>query len=196
MRDRIPFATANLETACTAVRSNLGVMAVALLGLLAGFLWTFWWVLTYLAVSYAASENANGEDDIAAINGGATFALLLMFYWLHQVLSNIVHVTVAGAIGTWWFNPPLAASCCSPAVTSSAGRATTHSLGSICFGSLLVALIQTLRAVVEQARMSDDGIIVCLADCILGCIQSVAEYFNKCECVRVERGGRSGEGVR
>ena len=58
--------------------------------------------------------------------------------------------------------------------------ALTTSFGSICFGSLIVAIIQTLRNLAEQAQNSRDGnILACIAQCILACIQSIVEYFNR-----------------
>jgi hypothetical protein len=52
------------------------------------------------------------------------------------------------------------------------------------FGSLLVAIIQTLRALVESARQDDDvegcaAFLLCLVDCCLSCLQGILEYFNK-----------------
>ena len=91
-----------------------------------------------------------------------------------------MHVTSAGVIGTWWFDPSEASSCWSSAVTDSFRRATTYSFGSICFGSLLVALVQTLRAINEHARGQEEfQMLVCLTDCLLGCIQGIIEYLNK-----------------
>lgn len=56
----------------------------------------------------------------------------------------------------------------------------TTSFGSICFGSLLVAFLQTLRALAETARAQDDGgALLCIAECILSCLASLLEYFNK-----------------
>jgi hypothetical protein len=44
----------------------------------------------------------------------------------------------------------------------------------------LVALVQALKALAQQARENGDAaIFACIAECILGCIQSILEYFNK-----------------
>ncbi|GMH62148.1 hypothetical protein TL16_g03416 [Triparma laevis f. inornata] len=145
--------------------------------LFVAFGWTIWWVVNYLGIAY--QENGGNDGDASGLNGGIVFALLICFYWAHQVISNVVHVTVAGTVGTWWFNPLAASSCCSTGVTSSLKRATTFSFGSICLGSLLVAILNALRAMVHSARNNDDGIIVCIADCILGCLESIMEYFNR-----------------
>ena len=90
-------------------------------------------------------------------------------------------VTVAGTVGTWWYNPEEATSCCSTAVLDSFYRATTLSFGSICLGSLLVAIIQALRQLVNQTRSEEggDNILLCLAECLLASLEGLIEYFNK-----------------
>lgn len=72
----------------------------------------------------------------------AYFFLLISFYWGLQVFKNVAHTTVAGTVATFWYNSESAG-----ATGSSLKRATTTSFGSICFGSLLVAILQALRAV-------------------------------------------------
>mmetsp|Transcript_33891 Transcript_33891/g.40611 ORF Transcript_33891/g.40611 Transcript_33891/m.40611 type:complete len:471 (-) Transcript_33891:283-1695(-) len=164
---RIPFAAANLTTALTAVRANLGTAIVAyiFLGLAMG--WTMWWGVV-----------TSGMMD--AYGNGVLYLFLVSYYWTHQVLQNTVHVTVAGVIGTWWFSPDEASSFCSQAIFDSLTRASTFSFGSICFGSLIVALIQALRALNHHLRGNDEfQIVVCIIDCILGCIEAIVEYFNK-----------------
>lgn len=70
--------------------------------------------------------------------------------------------------------------CCASAVNSSFIRTVTTSFGSICFGSFLVAILQALRALANSARDNGDAqIFACIAECILGCLASILEYFNK-----------------
>ena len=82
-------------------------------------------------------------------------------------------------MGTWW-HAPEDNGYCSSAVIQSFIRTVTTSFGSICFGSLLVAILQALRAIANLAQAEGDGGIgVCIAECILGCLQAILEYFNK-----------------
>lgn len=165
--DRIPFAAANLNTAITAVKSNFGLMVVAGLFLVLGTLWSICWSVTTAGATAELGESA-------------LFVFLLSFYWTHQVIQNVLHVTTAGTVGTWWFSPQECSSCCNSAVTSSFVRATTFSFGSICFGSLLVAIVQALRQLNHMTRDQDDcQILNCIIDCILSCVQSIIEYLNK-----------------
>mmetsp|Transcript_36165 Transcript_36165/g.79151 ORF Transcript_36165/g.79151 Transcript_36165/m.79151 type:complete len:505 (+) Transcript_36165:52-1566(+) len=164
---RIPFAAANLNTALSAVKANMGLAGVAYFFLFVALGWSVWW-----SVAAGGAMNDMGS--------GILFLFLVSYYWTHQVIQNTVHVTTAGTIGTWWFVPDEASSCCSSALKDSFVRATTFSFGSICFGSLLVAIVQALRTLQHILRDNDDfNFLVCIIDCILGCIEAIIEYLNK-----------------
>lgn len=109
----------------------------------------------------------------SATNYVAYFFMLISFYWGLQVFKNIGHVTVSGTVATFWYNSESAG-----ATGSSLKRATTTSFGSICFGSLLVAILQALRALAESQR-EEGSFLGCICECILGCLQSLMEYFNR-----------------
>lgn len=160
---RIPFAAANLNTALTAVKANLGLTVVSVFFLFVALGWCIWW-----SVAAGGAMNSMGT--------GAFFLFLVSYYWTHQVIQNTVHVTTAGVIGTWWHVPDEASS----SIKDSFIRATTYSFGSICFGSLLVALVQALRHLQHALRDNDDfNFLLCIVDCILGMIQAIIEYLNK-----------------
>mmetsp|Transcript_9477 Transcript_9477/g.17835 ORF Transcript_9477/g.17835 Transcript_9477/m.17835 type:complete len:544 (-) Transcript_9477:251-1882(-) len=176
---RIPFAAANLVTASTAIKANMGVTVFAFGAIILNGLWmVFWSVSAYSTLFVLGGCDVDGTcaNDIPAV---FTFLFLLSLYWTAQVIKNVVHVTVAGTVGTWWWTPLEANGCCSSAVTDSHKRAITYSFGSICLGSLLVAIIQTLKSLAESARQNDDGILKCIADCILGCLETIMEIFNE-----------------
>lgn len=175
---RIPFAACNLVAATTAVRANLGlgVFAYASLLLLAG--WSAWWTVAFVSTVYVTSGCDGGGNCASEPHGAVVFALLLSFYWTFQVVKNVVHVTVAGTVGTWWFVPAEGAAFCSRGVRDSHLRAVTTSFGSICLGSLLVAVVEALKTMARSARESDDSLLLCLAECVLRCLQDIMEYFN------------------
>eukprot|EP00978_Attheya_sp_CCMP212_P026660 scaffold88174_cov57-Attheya_sp.AAC.7 len=179
---RIPFASANLVTAMTAVKSNLGVTLVAYFFVALAFGWSVVWTISIMGLwesETVCTEDDNGLESCTAPNYGVLFGMLLAYFFTHQVLQNSVHVTVAGVVGTWWFAPDEANSCCSTAIWDSLKRTFTTSFGSICFGSLLVAILSALRQLANAARADDEGgVLLCIAECILGCLESLLEYFN------------------
>jgi hypothetical protein len=42
-----------------------------------------------------------------------------------------------------------------------------------------VALIQAVKEMVHQARENGDSMLACCAECLIGCIEALVEYFNK-----------------
>lgn len=97
---RIPFATANLVTACTAIQANVGVVAYGyIFAALAGG-WSLLWTVAFAGV-FNETDNCNNVDGTCDnVNYGYLFLLLVAFYFTHQVLQNSVHVTVAGKCST------------------------------------------------------------------------------------------------
>jgi hypothetical protein len=57
-------------------------------------------------------------------------------------------------------------------------RATTTSFGSICLGSLLVAVLETMRAILRWARGQRDNLAAYCLDILLNLIESLVQYFN------------------
>jgi hypothetical protein len=160
---RIPFAAANLRTALSAIETNAGV---CILGYGVAFLANIWvviWFLAFIGVSFKESSCSNGVCESTNMNGISILLLLVSYHWTSQVIKNVLHVTVSGVVGTWWFAPQDYLSVFSPAIVDSFSRATTYSFGSICMGSLLVAIIQTLENLARNARRHDrGGIITCI----------------------------------
>jgi hypothetical protein len=101
---------------------------------------------------------------------------LFSLFWTSQVIGNVVQTTVAGVYATYYFLHGTGQAIVNP-TWCALKRAMTYSFGSICFGSLIVAVIQTVRFLLRAAtdRQSIAGAI---ADCILGMIEGLVEYFN------------------
>merc|ERR1719276_712456 len=127
------------------------------------------------------NEYSSGDtSDLSPLGSFVAFLYLLSFYWTHQVLKNIVRATVSGVVGTWWFTPAESGSFCSIAVAGSFIRSTTYSFGSICFGSLIVAILHAIRESLRRAQNDrNGGILRCIATCMLTYIERLVEYFNK-----------------
>jgi len=180
--NRIPFAAANLRTALSAVQTNGGICVVAYGIAFVAMIWTGVWSLALIGVSFKESTCISGVCQ-PHMNAISMMLLILSFYWTSQVLQNVLHVTVSGVVGTWWFDPQDALSVFSPAIVDSFRRSTTYSFGSICMGSLLVAIIQSMEAMVRSARQQNNQgvgtILLCIIECILRMISRIAIYFNR-----------------
>lgn len=177
VRNRIPFATANLQTAASAVKTHSSLNCVALVVVLFQVAWIMIWSIAAIGITNETQKNketpnglAAGQPcrsgtecqsgscvaqtqgatqgecsavaQISAVSGVAYFFMLLSFYWGIQVIKNVSHVTVAGTVASWWFNVESKGS-----TGGALKRSLTTSFGSICFGSLIVAIIQTIKQV-------------------------------------------------
>merc|ERR1712238_549906 len=132
--------------------------------------------------SIETKDDGSQERDCSnGMNGGIYALFLLSYFFYQEVIKNTIHVIIGGTVGTWWFLPEEGKGCCSSGVLGSMKRALTTSFGSICFGSLLVAIIQTLKQLARNAREQGGSmaLLACIAECILGCLESLLQYFNK-----------------
>lgn len=93
-------------------------------------------------------------------------------------------MTVAGVFGSYYFSAT--AEKTKHAARSSFRRAMTYSFGSIALGSLIVALLDLIRAAISlvQQQQADSGDMIgaclaCFAQCIVGCIRGLVAYFNR-----------------
>jgi hypothetical protein len=82
---------------------------------------------------------------------------LFSFYWTSQVIQTWVHVTTSGVFATYYFLEGTHEGVPSSPTLKSAKRASTTSFGSICFGSLIVAVLQVIRALLRTAAQESDN---------------------------------------
>lgn len=163
---RITFAETILRTSTQSLNDKSGPLYVAYLIAFFQIVWIVVWVL--------ASQGLG-------LGGTFEFFLLISLFWTLEILKNISHVTTAGVVAMWWFLPEAPSATC-----SAFKRSLTTSFGSICLGSLIVAVIKAIRIIVysamRQARDSGSFLALCLLACLrclLDCIEHIFKLFNK-----------------
>ena len=184
-RRYIPLSAEILKTVTSVIRKYPAVIGIALFSGVITSIYSALFVLTggFLQRIYTKDE----------IGDGAFYALsffgILSFYWTTQVAINVVHTITAGVMATYYFVSGSGYTVKSPTLAA-AKRTFSYSFGSVAFGSLLVALIQTLRHVLRSASdpRSVSGAIV---DCLLGIVEQLAEYFNYYAYIYVAIYGKS-----
>ncbi|KAF8941588.1 putative choline transporter, neither null mutation nor overexpression affects choline transport [Dissophora ornata] len=179
-KSRIPFATEMLIAVTAISKKYPATFAVAFLGLFVQTAYSAYF-MTVISGCYALYY-----DTTTGTTPGKLQALIVFcffsFYWTSQVIRNVVHVTVSGVYACYYFLMGSPQGMSKSPTIESFKRACTTSIGSICFGSLIIAAIQTFRALAQMLRADSDGFlafIACIIDCILGCLQGIIEYVNK-----------------
>mmetsp|Transcript_3074 Transcript_3074/g.4659 ORF Transcript_3074/g.4659 Transcript_3074/m.4659 type:complete len:528 (+) Transcript_3074:73-1656(+) len=198
---RIPFASANVTTAMAALKENKGLFALNFFVVFTATGWLLLWGFAIAQVTMqekkwiyechidTGDDTFSQEDNCQVSTRGKIilFAFLLSLYWTSQVIKNCFHTTVAGVIGTWWFTPEAdrPKGFCNTTIYNSWLRSTIYSFGSICLGSLLVAVLQVLQVIVSLARSDDrnsngaNSILWCLLQCLVDILERVMEYINQ-----------------
>lgn len=107
--------------------------------------------------------------------------LVFSYYWTSQVIKTIIHVTDSGVFATFYFLEGTPNGTGPTPTLSSLKRACTTSIGSVCYGSLIIAILNTTRFILRSVARGDDGacgfIAACL-ECLLSWIEQLVEYFN------------------
>ncbi|KAF3987245.1 hypothetical protein FT663_04024 [Candidozyma haemuli var. vulneris] len=204
-RHRIPFSATVLEISIDVMKRYKSSLVVAALGTIVSgaFSALFSVVIVSTYVKFNPTEGNpgcevdGGDCSQAKVIGILVFVFFAGFY-ISEVIKNVIHVTIVGIYGTWYY---LAGSDQGEPKWPALGafkRAMTYCFGSICFGSLTVALLQLLRAFIEilksNAFASGDNCAGCgylILNFFVGFIEWAFRYFNHYAYVYVGLYGKS-----
>lgn len=167
VRRYIPFAASTLSTSLQALHDHKGLISMAILTSILVTAWFAVWVMASLGILQYRQRHPRPpqvrqvpcEHDPRQVCKESftnyepfyvTAFLLISLYWTSQVLSNILHTTTSGTIASWWTSK----SQNKRALREALYRSCSTSLGSICLGSLVVAIVTTLETIVSMANNS------------------------------------------
>ncbi|KAI8824184.1 plasma-membrane choline transporter-domain-containing protein [Fimicolochytrium jonesii] len=197
-RTRMEFARVILTAVTTVTKSYPGTLAVGVAGTVVQTIWMAVW--TFAAIGGYRLTKTNDSDAVKYI---VSTYIIFSMYWTSQVIKNVVHVTVSGLFATYYFtgistaDGSVVVPVANPTLKS-AKRAVTTSFGPIAFGSLIIALIQTLRHVANQIRRNAQednnsalALVATCADCLLSMIEGVIAFINVYAFTQVAIYGKS-----
>lgn len=194
MRSRIPLSVAILKTVVDVLKRHPQTLFVTFFGsvLASGFAMLFSAVIVATYIKYDPKQGNTGcsVDGGSCSNAKLIGLLVLVFfcgYYISEVLRNVIHCTVSGVYGSWYYMSKSDQGMPRWPALGAFKRSMTTAFGSICFGSLIVSLIETLRAFLQLLRngvvtnISNNGWAQCgfmIIDWIMGFLQWLAKYFN------------------
>ncbi|SCZ87556.1 BZ3500_MvSof-1268-A1-R1_Chr2-2g05022 [Microbotryum saponariae] len=175
------------------------VYIIAMVGCLVQAAYSVFWSFVVIATyqkyhpGTAASSTSGGQPSQATMIGLIVFECF-NFFWVSQFITNYTLTINAGVYGAVYFGGFDAKS-----VTWGAfKRASTYSIGSIAFGSLVVALLDLIRAGLSILRSYEEGqgngiaaLIICCVQCCMGCIAGLVEYFNRYAMIEIALYGKA-----
>lgn len=181
IRSRINLATRMIDICAKVMFLNPFIFgaAFAVVCLMVGYVA----LILATAIRVCGHLHYDANDDQSA--WGMFFYFLFLGLWGLEVCRNVVHVTSCGVLGQWYFNSNNLSTI--PCLI----KALTTLFGSICFGSLFVAIIETIRVIVQfiKDRYAPDNccckFLFCCVDCCLACVQKCVEVLNSYAYVHV-----------
>ncbi|KAF8070149.1 plasma-membrane choline transporter-domain-containing protein [Lyophyllum atratum] len=201
-RSRIPLASLLLQVVMDVAKHHKSVYVVAFIALFIQAALAVWFTFTAIA-TYAKYTPGNPGCTSSSCSSGKVAGLIFFetfsFLWTSQVVKNVALATLAGGpFGSWYyFGPRELGEMPKHPTTSAFGRASTLSLGSIAFGSLIVTLLELLKMLLNMARnnANADGhpveaCLACCAACFVGIIESMVEYFNRYAYIEIALYGK------
>ncbi|KAF9049737.1 plasma-membrane choline transporter-domain-containing protein [Panaeolus papilionaceus] len=201
-RSRIPLASLLLQVVMDISKHHKSVYVVAFTALFLQAALSIWFTFTAIA-TYSKWTPGNPSCATSGCSSGKVTGLIFFetfsYLWTSGVIANVSLATLAGGpYGGWYYFGPRGFGQMPTHPTLSAfGRASTLSLGSIAFGSLIVAILDLLRLVLNaiQHNANAEGhpveaILACCAACCVGIIQSLVEFFNRYAYIEIALYGK------
>ncbi|KIV97206.1 hypothetical protein PV10_00982 [Exophiala mesophila] len=193
---RIPMTVVMLQQTMDVARMpKIHVFFISLMGGIVSLAFGAWFSVTLVAVytAYMPSDSTSNPNPSCASGGcssGRVIGLVVFVtfagYWITEFTKAVIHTTVAGQYGAWYFCAGKPSGIPSGSAFGAFRRATTYSFGSLSFGSLIIALINMLRqacSIAQQSEAADGNMIGMIMYCVLGCIismlQWLVEFFNR-----------------
>lgn len=152
MRHRVDFACAHIRVAARAILSYpMALLGAVCMAVVQSF-WSFIWILGLLRMlrfsKLATKNDCLGEECLKHVSARSAMSIsigmLVIYFWCSMVFRNILAVSIGSIVSSW--------KCKSQKnnlVAKAFLEAWTFHLGSICFGSLLVAVVETFRQVLS-----------------------------------------------
>jgi hypothetical protein len=188
---RIPFSVLMLQTTIDVANNYGHVFIVSFIGGTIALAFGAWFSVTLVAI-YAKYHPGGAGCDVGAGNcsSGKVVGLIVFItfasYWISEVIKNVIHVTISGVYGSWYFCSQKPGGFPTKATRGAFKRSMTYSFGSISFGSLLVAIVQLMRQACSVAQQTEAAqgnlmgqIFFCLLGCFIGILDWAIQFINE-----------------
>ncbi|GAA6023160.1 hypothetical protein JCM11491_003283 [Sporobolomyces phaffii] len=199
MRKRIPLSKQLLLFVLKIAKHHKSVYVIALSGTIVQTIYSVYWSISVVGIYQKWSPNASGSGTSGGhASSGALIGLMVFavfsYYYTSQFIVNLFLTVEAGIFGSYYYAGPGSKTV----AWGSFRRASTYSFGSIAFGSLIVAVLDVLRAFFQLLRSYENSegnmvgaAIACVAQCCISCITGLVEYFNRYAYIEIALYGKS-----
>ena len=197
MRERVQLAIAVVKEAARALGSMPALLGLPLLQAIGLTLFLLPWVVyaIYLASSgdivvISATDGSGNvynyrQFEYSTNTQYAFLYMLFSWFWTSQFIIAYGQMAIAMAFVAWYFTHDKA-HVGTNTVIWSVKTITWYHLGTVAFGSLVIAIVKTIRAVLEyirkKAEKSGNRVLVALMACLqccMWCLEKFLQFLNK-----------------
>ncbi|KAI0305768.1 DUF580-domain-containing protein [Multifurca ochricompacta] len=201
-RSRIPLASLLLQVVMDISKHHKSVFVVALTTLLLQAALSVYATTTYAKWTPGNPACSGSTSCSSGTVAGLVFFETFSYIWTSMVISNVSLTTLAGgpfgsAFYWYYFGPREAGLMPKHPTLSSFWRASTLSLGSIAFGSLIVTVLEITRLLLSALRNNAnaeghpvEACLACCAECFIGCVEGMVQYFNRYAYIEIALYGK------
>jgi solute carrier family 44 (choline transporter-like protein), member 2/4/5 len=204
---RIRLAVALCSVAGEFVSNKCQVMLVPIV--MTAALLVFWVFAIFAMVTLigTASFVVKGTDIFTGIQDFTSASLGYFYYfvfgslWTNALLQAITIFVIASACAVWYFSKAPGMGELDSPVCSGFWMAFRYHLGSLAFGSFILALVQFIQFIfeilnrqMEAAGAGANACYGCIVNCIrcfLACVQRIIEFINKNAYIQIAITGRN-----
>lgn len=221
---RVVIAVAVLKVAANAIGEIRALMVFPIFPFIILAVFYIYWVAAALYLFSAGEIRQNGCDgnccayDLVSskvqcegccgysIHYSRHIALAILYhifgcFWTTQFIIACSLTVIAGAVASYYWSRGETSEMPFMPVVSSVKRLTRFSLGSMALGSLVVAIIESVRFLLEALRRQLKAVeatpaaccirmIWCCTQCCLGCVEWTIKFINRNAYIMIAITGR------
>jgi solute carrier family 44 (choline transporter-like protein), member 2/4/5 len=202
MCNKIRLSIALVEVTAKYISQTWSVLFVPFIFYILSALYYAYWVALSVYL-YSSGTVTSSNSFIPSVTWTSTtryawwYHLFALFY-MNAFLNALNQFVLASSACIWYFEHRIEGGASRP-VSRSFWRAFRYHLGSIAFGSLIVAIIRFMMAIVEYIKQKVDSsgvgdkvgrLYKCLLTCCQCCLECVArlvEFINKHAYIQVKK---------
>jgi len=198
-RDLIPLTIEVIAAVTDVVLRYMSMLWISACSAIASVLWSFICVGVFVGVAARNTRISATTPSGASTGAGPIlgyiqyFFEMLVYFWGGFVAFNTCHVTFCGVFGRWYYGKTTDST-----VRDSVKVACSTSFGSICFGSLIIAVIRAMEAVARKLQNDAEEsenyvacVIACIIRMVISCIGDILEWISLYAYVQVAIRGLS-----
>jgi len=194
MRSRVALAIGLLKEAARAIACMPALVFFPLIQAASFVVFMVFWMI------YATFIASTGEVEQKYVSGSNTpvktfsfdksiqyqgWYMIFMFFWTTQFIVAMGQLVIAMSVATWYFTRDKSTIGSGTMWKSLKSMMIFHT-GTAAFGSLIIAIVQTIRAYLSwlQKQAKDSGnkvaeYVLCICQCCLWCLEKCLKFLNK-----------------